>query len=77
MGYCRNENFLWFHYVVQGIREALYEAPPCLFANLCPCFRHELYSVDGRLSFLEKAEAQTRQLVIVVPDGLIQLDAGR
>jgi hypothetical protein len=48
-----------------------------LFANLRPCFGHELYSVNARIHFLEEAEAQARQLVIVVPDGLVQLDAGR
>jgi hypothetical protein len=77
MRYSSNQNFIRFQNEKKSVREALNETPPCQFANLGPCLGHELHSVNGHLHFLKETKAQTRQLVIIVPDSLIQLNAGR
>jgi hypothetical protein len=76
MGYGSNQNLLWICYLVESVRKTLYEAAPCQPADLGPRLRHELYSLNCRFHFLEKTEAQTRQLVIVKPYSLIQFNIG-
>ena len=76
MGYRGIHNFIWFRHIVKSVRKTLEKTPSRLFADLGRCFRHQFYSVNCCFHFLEKAEAQARQLVIEVPNSLIQLDAG-
>ena len=73
MGYRSNQDFIRFSYIAESVGEPLYEATPCLLTNLGPCFRHKPDSVNCRFHFLKKPEAQTRQLVIIIPDRLVQL----
>ena len=77
MSYGGNQNFILLRYILKSIRKTLHKAASCSVANFGPCSRHELYSVNCRIHFLEKSEAQPRQLVVVIPDGFIQLGAGR
>ena len=76
MGYCRNQDFFSLRCVVKSVGKTFYETPPCLFANLGPCFRHEQDSANCRFHYLKEAIAQSRQLVIIVPNRLIQFPAG-
>ena len=73
MGYRSNQDLIWFRYIVQSVGKPLYEATPCLLTDLGPCFRHKPDSVNCRFHFLKKPEAQTRQLVIIIPDSFVQL----
>jgi hypothetical protein len=57
MSYCGDQDFIFFGYLKKSIRKTLQETASRSIANSGPCFRHEAYSVNCRIDFMEKAEA--------------------
>lgn len=71
---CCDEDYLLLSHVEKSIWKALQHASPRFFANFRPCLWHEKNSFYSSGYLLIETIAQTRQLMVVILNGLLQFD---